>query len=170
LGKNRSNGFTLLELIVVLVIVGLMAGLVLPRLLGSFTTIELKSAVRETAMLLRQTRDTAYFKKKYMKASLDIDANSITIFRYQQKQKEETQESYLSPGMEWIWITDLSFPKNVTIAKCMNREEEFDEGKFEILFFPDGNSSGGKILLKNHRSRQFLIGVDFITGTVRTVE
>jgi general secretion pathway protein H len=38
-------------------------------------------------------------------------------------------------------------------------------GPKEVLFFPDGSSTGGRILLQDQR-RQALVTVDFLTGAV----
>lgn len=168
--KDKSKGFTLLELIVVLVIVGLMAGMVIPRLMGSFTTIMLRSTTRETATLLRQSRDTAYFKKRQMKVSFDLDAENMMIFRYQEESASESRESYLKPKMVWTRITDFSFPEKIKIARCVKGEDVFEDGRFEIFFSPDGNSSGGKIFLQDHRGRESMVSIDLMTGTIRISE
>lgn len=49
--KNRQRGFTLLELLVVLVILGLLAGLVGPRLFGKADTAKVQTAETQIQML-----------------------------------------------------------------------------------------------------------------------
>jgi len=39
-----------------------------------------------------------------------------------------------------------------------------------MIFFPDGTSQGGEIVLANNRERAFTIGVDFLTGVVTIAE
>lgn len=49
--KNKSQGFTLLEVMVVVVIIGLMASVVVPNLLGSKDKANLQKAVSDVAAL-----------------------------------------------------------------------------------------------------------------------
>ncbi|MCD4718340.1 MAG: type II secretion system GspH family protein, partial [Desulfobacula sp.] len=94
--KVKPYGFTLIELIVVLVIVGLLAGLVMPRVFGTLTHVELRSAARNTVFILHQARDLAYYKKKYIKASFNLDTGHITLLTYQSK-TAEGNDSFAGP-------------------------------------------------------------------------
>lgn len=49
--KNRQAGFTLIELMVVIVILGLLAGLILPRFIGQSDTAKQQAARTQMALL-----------------------------------------------------------------------------------------------------------------------
>ena len=165
--KNKTNGFTLLELMAVLVIVGLIAGLALPRFFRTLTNVELKVATREIVSLLTQSSDQAYFKKVRVKASLDMDTKKITVLKYQRKVRDNENGSFVSFKMEWVKIDELFLSQNIKIKKCERNDREVSDGLFEIVFSPAGSSSGGSITIINNREKEFSIDVDFITGTAK---
>jgi hypothetical protein len=39
-----------------------------------------------------------------------------------------------------------------------------------MIFFPDGTSLGGEIVLANNRGQAITVGVDFLTGVVTIAE
>jgi general secretion pathway protein G len=51
MGGNRQGGFTLLEMLVVMVIIGLLAGLVGPRLFGKVDSSKVQTAKTQIKML-----------------------------------------------------------------------------------------------------------------------
>ncbi len=165
--ENKSDGFTLLELIAVLVIVGLIAGLALPRFFRTLTNVELKVAAREVVSLLTQSSDRAYFKKMRVKASFDMDTAKITVLRYQRKVRDNEDGSFMPSKMEWVKIDELFLSQDIKIKKCERNDREISDGLFEIVFSPAGSSSGGSITIINNRDKEFSIDVDFITGTAR---
>ena len=53
---QKKQGFTLLELIVVLVIIGIVAGVAVPRFTGSFDSIRFRKTMNELVYFLREAR------------------------------------------------------------------------------------------------------------------
>ena len=53
---RKNRGFTLIELIVVLVIIGIIAGVAIPRYSGSFNTIHFRKTMSELVFFLREAR------------------------------------------------------------------------------------------------------------------
>ncbi len=76
----RSSGFTLLELLVVLVILSFAAALVAPRL-PLARDMELKSSARRLAASIRYLEERAVSSKSPYRLRLDISAGSVRITR-----------------------------------------------------------------------------------------
>ena len=76
----RIAGFTLIELIVVLVILSITAALVVPRLPSS-GGMALKSSARSTAALLRYLGERSTGSKHVYRLHLNISENSIKVTR-----------------------------------------------------------------------------------------
>ncbi len=68
---NRS-GFTLIEIIIVLVIISLFLGLGLPKVLESFAESNISKAARDISLFIEQTRTNCILKKKDTYILFDI--------------------------------------------------------------------------------------------------
>lgn len=167
--KSKSDGFTLIELIVVMAIVGLLAGMVIPRVFNTLTNVELKSAARNTVSFLNQARDHSYYKKKYTKVSFNLATGHIALSEYRNVIAEE-KDSFAGPEMIWVGIKDFFLPDGVRLQKCMGGGKNTTKGRFDIIIYPAGNTDGGRMTLVNKKGREFLIKVDIITGNARIME
>jgi general secretion pathway protein H len=179
--RRNTRGFTLLELIVVLIIIGLMSVLVVPKLVGPLANLDLKTASQKIAASLRYARSQAASEKTTYVALFDFEKNRLVIINpppvkgglhiinreaVSKTPAEQPNSEKDGPGGSKTY--DL--PGKVRLAKGTSREGEFNSGFFRIFFFPSGGSSGGEITVANERGRQYRITVDFITGTVQLTE
>lgn len=164
---GKSCGFTLFELLIVILIIGLISALVIPKMAASLPGVQLKSTTRAVAASLRYARSKAVFESTPYIAIFDrtqrilavkpierpIDASEMDRFRVILKPSELKRVYELPEGIEF---GDLN-----------NNDADEDTDQFPILFFPGGDTTGGKIVLKNLRLKQYTITVDTITGTVK---
>lgn len=178
---RRRRGFTLLELMVVLVIISLMSALIVPKLTGPMSQLSLKTASRKISASLRYARSQAAAEKTTYVALFDFDHNRLVIINSPRAggnfegNNQEALESALTaqldrdesqPGR----LNSYQPPDGVRLAKGVSRDGDFTSGLFPVFFFPSGGSSGGEITVANKQGRQYRLTVDFITGTVRLAE
>jgi len=162
------KGFTLLELLVVLVIISLMSVLVVPQLTGSLAKTNLQTASKKISASLRYARSRAASEKITYVAVFDFEKNRLSIMTDQKAQTGETIEEDLGDGKESVTgSTSYDLPDRVKLEKAVSGMDEIDSGHFQITFFPAGSSSGGDVILTNDRGKRYKISVDFITGIVR---
>ncbi len=162
------KGFTLLELLVVLVIISLMSVLVVPQLTGSLAKTNLQTASKKISASLRYARSRAVSEKITYVAIFDFEKNRLSIMTDQKAQTGETIEEDLGDGEEpVIRSNSYDLPDGVKLEKAVSGGDEIDSGHFQITFFPAGSSSGGDVILINDRGKQYKISVDFITGIVQ---
>ena len=158
--KPASLGFTLLELTLVMFFMALIAGLTTPFIMSTLDRMEMQSAARKVASALRFARSEAITIKKPVIFSGNI-----------------TQNHYWISAIEVIKNPRIRSLKNpIRLAQFMPTEENdpVSEGKFTITFFPQGNSSGGKISINIKESREsenyYVINIDPITGRTKIKE
>jgi general secretion pathway protein H len=177
----NHRGFTLLELIVVLVIISLMSALVVPKLAGPMSNLDLKTASKKISASLRYIRSHAATEKTTYIALFDFDKNRLVIINpllvkgdVQTNNREAFGKALGEPpeneksGSGGFKAYNL--PDGVKLAKGVSREGDVNSGFFRIFFFPSGSSSGGEVTVANEQGRQYKITVDFITGTVQLSE
>lgn len=145
--KNEAHGqgFSLIELIIVLVIIGLVLLLASPVFTKGINSIRLKTAVRELSSTLRHARSLAVSIGKEQAVHIDVETG-----RY--------------------WITDRvsephELPQGIRFLNVTSGGKEFTSGKSEITFYPVGNSNGGSINLGDEQN-EYTIEAKLITGVV----
>jgi len=150
--ENGDSGFTLLELILVLLLMGLIAGLALPFVAPTLDRIKLQSEVRQISSALQFARSEAISKKTLYTFNIDIDKNQYWLAI--PKQEEITQSKPID--------------KTVRILDYQGGDETLTEGAFMILFYPRGNSSGGTLRFKSINDKDeeniYAVIIDPITG------
>ena len=150
--KRTANGFTLLELVLVLLLMGLIAGLTLPFVVSTLDRIKLQSEVRQIASAIQFTRSEAISRKTLF--TFNVDINNSQYWLAIPKQEEVTQSK---PIDETVQIMDYQ-----------RADEMLTEGTFMILFYPRGNSSGGTIRFKSIDDKDeeniYAVTIDPITG------
>ena len=137
--KNR--GFTLVEVMVVMVIVALIMGMVATSMSHSVSSAEARASARELVASLRYTRARAILDK------------SEQVFEVNTEDR-----SYQAPGRKLVEL-----PEGVDVTITTARSEITEEDVAGIRFFPDGGSTGGHIeLIVN--DREYRINVAWLTG------
>ncbi len=151
---GSKTGFTLFELLVVLLIIGLISSLSLPYLFGRMGRMNLKSAAKSIAASLRYARTLAASEKTQYLALFDFEKHSFSIVS--EKKTDDVKVYHL--------------PEGVRFQKAKSGTESVQSGIFRIYFFPNGSASGGEVVLSDEKGRQYAIQVQFITGVTELKE
>ncbi len=141
------RGFTLMELLVVLMILGLMTSLVIP-MIGGGGGAELRASARQVATALKATRGRAVNGQSAQVLMFDLRARTAKV-----------------PGES----KPLRLPEGMALEIATARQEQSGEQQVGVRFFPDGGSTGGTVTLRNNAG-SLAITVDWLTGQVRIRE
>jgi general secretion pathway protein H len=144
---NRQRGFTLIEMIAVLMLVALVAGAVAFSLGSNLKGVKTKAAVRDLTAAMRYTRGLAIVQHEQRALEIDVDART-----------------YQAPGRPVIELPEGLDMKLLTAAS-----EQTGDSKGLIRFFPDGSSSGGRVTLKRG-DHEWRVEIAWLTGEVRMEE
>jgi len=160
------GGFTLFELMVVILIVGLISALVMPRMAATLPGVQLKSTARAVAASLRYARSKAVYESTPYMAVFDSAQNFLAVEPVERPmdsaELNDLRETLNSSGLEKVY----EFPDGIEFRVLNNSGNAEDTELFPVLFFPRGDSTGGRIVLENLRRRQFAVTIDPITGMV----
>lgn len=145
---KSARGFTLLEILVVMVIAGLMIALVPPLFSAAVTGTKLKSSARDLAVALRETRSQAIIRNSEQLVHLDLESA-----RYRIGNKKPR-----------------GLPVDVIMAVQLITGDHVEEKAQHVLrFFPDGSTSGELITL-NGGNRAYYLQLNWLTGSITITE
>ncbi len=139
----RSKGFTLIEMIVVIVLVGIVASVVTFSFTRSLAGARIQAASNDLVAGLRYTRGQAIVKGEQKVLMLDLEKNT-----------------WLAPGKE-----ERKLPEGMLLRLTTAQQELTSDKAGGIRFFPDGSSTGGNIAVVLGE-REWKINVGWLTGEV----
>ena len=151
LSAEPQSGFTLLELLVVLVLLGIIAVLVAPGLGGSLDNAKLKTASRELLAALRVQRSAAITQGKIITLSFATDEPSYRI---------DDELVVLAAGLSIVYQAAAGTTSDGGLGQQLP-----DGGNNHLVFYPDGSSSGALLQLRLGDGLRY-IHVDWLTGAV----
>lgn len=139
-----SRGYTLMEVLVTLAIIGMVLAAVPLMAGGSRPGAEIRAAAIEVASALRQTRGKAIAEFKSEVFILDTEGHTYRI-------------GAAGP--------DNPLSEELALSLYTARSELEDENAGRIRFFPDGSATGGRVTLARGE-RQYVVAVDWLTGLI----
>ncbi len=140
----RQRGFSLLEVLVVIVIIGLSYALLPKMFYSGVSGAELRSNVRAVATGLRLARDAAINTRREAVLTLDLDQRSFTV-------QNDTRVHKLNETLD--------------VKLYTSQADLITEKVGAIRFYPDGSSNGGRVTMAAGE-RAFEVDVDWLTGHV----
>ena len=144
--KNGNSGFTLIELIAVLLIMSVTIALVVPRVGSSWKRIEDSDFLQLFSETIQRARLSA------------MNSSQPVAFRLNGNRRVF---GFANPP-------DESIPLNAEIFS-EHLQQDPETGDFLIIFYPDGSLVGNDIEVTFDHQRTFRIAIHPIFGTVTLV-
>ena len=143
--RTRQSGFSLFELIVVLMIVAIASGLAAPGIKSGWRAREVRTGTRWLAAVMRGLRERAVRRGVEQELVLEADGQTFSW----------------SDGKESV------LPGGATITAIRGGWRDQD-GRVRVLFYTNGGSSGVYLIVgqRDGDSLKFALRVDPILGTV----
>ncbi|MEA1935501.1 MAG: prepilin-type N-terminal cleavage/methylation domain-containing protein [Thermodesulfobacteriota bacterium] len=159
-GKLNDNGFTLIELTVVVFLIGLMLLITVPRVRDAMLTDGLKSTVNYLTNTARELRSDAVRNQANYVLHLDLDNHMIWTYRAEmtpEARKEMKDKSYRLP--EEVTIQDIY---------CYGKDKITD-GEATVTFFKKGYVQPAVLHLAM-KDRYFTLIFNPFLSTVETLD
>ena len=146
----RESGFTLIEMVAVLVMIGLFMALVTPFVMSTLDRIQSDSSVRQLTSMLASARSQAVATKSSLVFQGNLDQHEYWVI------DPKTEKSSA--------VVELD--RKIRFREFNDGEESFRDGIFSVTFYPLGNTSGGTIFLdpSDTEAPSFVLTIDPVTG------
>jgi len=141
------KGFSLIEILVVMVFIAVMAGIVSSSMTKSLKKTKLRAASKNLVSALRYTRGQAVVKHEEKTMTFNVEKKTYKAPRKKTVQIPDEMEMY-------VYTAD---------------SEVADESKGSIRFFSDGSSSGGWVKLVLGE-KIWKVNVNWLTGEISVIE
>jgi general secretion pathway protein H len=178
---HTDQGFTLIEVLVVVGLMALMATLFFPSLTGAFRA-GAESQLRKLALTMGQARDRAMLANKLIRLNVDFEKQTLNleeadsghmIEKESEKSLSEREKEELAKKEANTWIQSESLmPKTVELPKTLKLiqisspryKKPLTEGQGRVYFFNDGHTDGATIFFETDEKTHFAIVLHPITG------
>ena len=160
---HRKSGFTLVELLAVVTIMGMMAGVVAWSWAASLPRAELNSTVHDIAAAVSGARSDAIARNGEFRIYYDLDANSYRVV-----------SPYRSGGglaqtdEERVIVKRVRFPESIDMKRVTIDGLQYDSGTVFVTFDPLGSATGHTVsLLQAPNETPATVEVLPLTGLIR---
>jgi len=147
-GRPGDPGFTLIEMVVVLLIIALGSALAVPMIEGGVEAREVRRAARQIASTMHFCRGEAVALGEPQALVIDALQNSI----------------HTTAWKRWAVLTDRA------VIEDVRGGNGYGDGVVQIIFFPNGSTSGADVIVAGRRDRRehrLRVQLDPLLGTVR---
>jgi prepilin-type N-terminal cleavage/methylation domain-containing protein len=135
--SRNVRGFTLLEILIVTIIIALVAGIGIPRFIGSLERAEIKSTAGEIASVMRLARLKAVSEKTIVTVVVDTKSRTVSAV-YGGEEKENLGDPMPVPESVTVWT---------------GHQSGFYNRSLSIEFSPAGTATGGELFITSTGGR-----------------
>ena len=136
--RYRQTGFTLIEVLVVLIIVGLLAALAVGNLAGGSQQRELREQVRELYLLMQTASEQAVLNNREYGLVLDNSGYRFVAFEDENREWAAYSERLFRPRTfpDWLVLTPFIESDLPRLAS-----EENEALRPDVVFFSSGETT-----------------------------
>lgn len=157
--KEDESGFTLLEIIFVLFLLGGMLSLIMPRItIGD----NLGSVTRKTVGAIKSLQEMALIKQRPVRLYVDLDQGIYWPMVLEGNEEKRPLEA--------MWATPVSLPETIRFADIQVAGTKRDSGRVDLLFYPNGRIDPTTVHLVDTNNNVMGLQIEPVTAMVRVTD
>ena len=174
----QNRGFTLIELMVVITIIGIMTAMMIPEMKGTFQDALLRSTSRELINVFDLAYSRAVSLNQMRRVRLDEKTGRYLV---EKQVTENGQDSFVPaddvPGSKGELDSRIAveFHQPGEMSPVADAATEApvagdDAGGVVISFYPDGTADAGDFTLRDRAGFRLMLHINPVTARVHVVE
>ncbi len=179
---GRETGFTLVELMVVCVIIGIVTALIVPEMRGTFEEALLRSSARKLVDAFQLASSRAIITRIPHRVRLNPKQDHYYLERLAREGEAGTgyvpaREAVGNTGpLDGRIVIEIRGPQSAGEESTggspfMAAEEGMELVPIQFVrFYPDGTADAAEILLRDRQGFRLMLRVNAVTARVRIVE
>jgi type II secretion system protein H len=142
-GSIAFQGFSLLELLLVMALAGMLAALVVPSLTGTLESARLKGSAGEVRAALTLARTLAVSEARSRFVDFDLGRGEYGV-----------------SGDPRKWL----MPEGIRLSSIRLGSAEAEDGVVRVRFYPDGSADEAQVAISSATGGSRRVSVDPLTG------
>ncbi|HEY3132113.1 MAG TPA: prepilin-type N-terminal cleavage/methylation domain-containing protein [Acidobacteriota bacterium] len=147
---QSRRGFTLIEVVIVLVIIAVAMAVVMPSMRTGLAGMRLEAKGRDFVTLCRTARTLAVGEQRVYRIAVQRDRNIIFL-----------ADAYHDK------VHDFGLSDEIKVSSVKFEGEESRDPAVYISFYPNGRADDAELVLENDRGRKVIVKTDVITGSAK---
>ena len=163
--RAARRGFSLIELMVVLLIIAVLSAMIIPAMHGTYEDALLRSTARRLVDVLNLANSRSVTLNQVFYVRLDTKEGKYLI----EPQHRASAAAKQLAAFEGVFDRRVSVElRRVEASGAESAESERDLAR--ITFYPDGTADGRELLLRDRQGFQLGLRINPITARVQIVE
>jgi general secretion pathway protein H len=161
-GGCNNRGFTLIELVIVMLVLGIVAAITMPRVGGMLDRQNMRRTINVVRGTARYLQARAALTKRTYRLTLDLDKQTLSACYLTEEscQKEHNRV-----------LRDYDFPPTVQVLDIVNLAgEKTEEGEVGTHFYPSGDAEPSVIHLSGSGTERMTLMIEPFTGRLKVLE
>ena len=162
---RNGKGFTLIELTLVIVIIGILFALTIPYFPGLFAKTNLRVATRNLRGTLLYARYLAIAEGVNHRVNYDLEREEYWISK---SEKDSLNSRDIYKELRTSLGRTRTLPRGVKIKNFTTPRGKFSQGRDYTTFNPDGSAELSSLHLQNKEGNIWTVIIFKTTGRVKT--